>query len=287
MGMRALEARFRNARVRWMKALMSSTRGRKLIVDALPSEVRAMTVDCGDHVLTVSPHEFIGRQVITRGDYTRDLVAEVIALLDRHGRLPDREACVLELGANIGTHTVYLALTGRFRRILAVEPDPRNLALLRRNIEDNDLEPLVEVFACAAGACEDTLVLHQVEGNFGQSSLLPGTAGEDDGVRVPVRTVAGIRKEAEVEASEITLIWMDVEGFEPQACRGMPALLSRATPIFLEFSPEFHARADQREFAALLARHYSRCVLFDRQGPRSVTFAHLGDLERQCDILVF
>jgi FkbM family methyltransferase len=287
MGTKSLEARFRNARVRWMKGLMSSTRGRKLIVDALPSEVRAMTVDCGDHVLTVSPHEFIGRQVIARGDYTRDMVGDVVALLDRHGRLPERDACVLELGANIGTHTVYLALTGRFRRILAVEPDPRNLALLRRNIEDNDLEPLVEVFACAAGAREDTLVLRQVEGNFGQSRVLPDTAGEDEGVRVPVRTVAGIRREAAVAASEITLVWMDVEGFEPQACRGMPTLLSLSTPIFMEFSPEFHARTDQREFAALLARHYSRCILFDRQGQRPVTFAHLGDLERQCDVLVF
>jgi len=287
MGTKSLETRFRDARVRWMKALMNSTRGRKLILDALPPEVRAMTVDCGDHVLTVSPHEFIGRQVIARGDYTRDVVGDVVALLDRHGRLPDRDACVLELGANIGTHTVYLALTRRFSRILAVEPDPRNLAFLRRNIEDNDLEALVEVFACAAGAREDTLVLRQVEGNFGQSRLLPESAGEDEGVRVPVRTVAGIRKEAEVDPHDVTLVWMDVEGFEPQACRGMPALMSLATPIFMEFSPEFHGGADQREFAALLARHYARCMLFDRQGQRPVTFAHLGDLERQCDILVF
>jgi len=304
MGTRSLEARFRNARVRWMKALLNSTRGRKLILDALPPDILAMTVDCGDHLLTVSPHEFIGRHVITRGNYTRDVVVNAIATLDRRGRLPDRDACVLELGANIGTHTVYLALTGRFSRILAVEPDPRNLAFLRRNLANNDLEPVVDVFGCAAGAREETLLLRQVERNFGQSRIQPeavggpgtedgsgiqdgpGTVGGEEELLVPVRTVSGILEDARVDAEEIALVWMDIEGFEPQACLGMPGLLSRGVPIFMEFSPEFHGRADQQEFAALLAAHYSECILFDRSGHRPVTFAHLGDVERQCDLLV-
>jgi len=288
MGTRSLEVRFRNARIRWMKSLMNSTRGRKLLLDALPSEVLAMTVDCGDHLLTVSPHELIGRHVITRGSYTRDVVGDALAELDRRGRLPDRDGCVLELGANIGTHTVYLALTGRFRKILAVEPDPRNLALLRRNIANNELEPLVDVVACAAGARDEILTLRQVEGNFGQSSLRsgpgPGEGGQE--LEVPVRTVRGILDESSLNTGETSLVWMDIEGFEPQACQGMPGLMARGVPIFMEFSPEFHGPGEQREFAAFLGGHYAECILFDREGSRPVSFGHLGDLERQCDILV-
>jgi FkbM family methyltransferase len=286
MGTTSLEARFRSARIRWMKAVFSSIRGRKLLLDAMPPDIVAVTVDCGDHVLTVSPHEMIGRHVITRGDYTRDTVADAMAELDRRGRLPARDGCVLELGANVGTHTVYLALTGRFNRILAVEPDPRNLGFLRRNLANNHLESVVEVVACAAGAREDMLLLRQVDGNFGQSSLLPGPTGEVAGLQVPVRTVTRILEDAGIAHDQIAFVWMDIEGFEPHACRGMPGLLARGTPIFMEFSPEFHDRAERRQFAALLAEHYTECILFDRKGHRRVEFAELEDLERQCDILV-
>lgn len=286
MGMRSIEARFRDARIRWMKALMNSTRGRKLLLDALPPEILTMTVDCGDHVLTVSPHELIGRHVVTRGEYTRDEVEDAIAALDARGRLPDQDGCVLELGANVGTHTVYLALSGRFNRVLAVEPDPRNLGLLCRNVANNNLESLVDVIACAAGAREEVLPLRQVDGNFGRSSLLQRTASGDRDLPVPVRTVTRILADTDITPDDISLVWMDIEGFEPEACRGMPDLLSLGTPIFMEFSPEFQNRAEQREFAALLDGHYAECILFDRAGHRPVPFAYLGDLERQCDILV-
>lgn len=45
---------------------------------------------------------------------------------------------VLDIGANIGLHTLYLSqAVGPDGRVIAVEPDPDNLRILRNNIETN------------------------------------------------------------------------------------------------------------------------------------------------------
>ncbi len=58
------------------------------------------------------------------------------------GRYQSEGGCLLEIGANIGTHTVYFAVTGRFGRIVSVEPDPRNLSFLRKNVALNGITEL-------------------------------------------------------------------------------------------------------------------------------------------------
>ena len=60
---------------------------------------------------------------------------------------PPREAQglpnVVDLGANIGFTSVYLARRLRPACIVAVEPDPENARILRRNLEQNDIHSIV------------------------------------------------------------------------------------------------------------------------------------------------
>lgn len=184
-----------------------------------------------------------------------------------------------------GTHTLYLALTRRFDTIVAVEPDPRNLHFLRRNVEDNGLTGVVRVMECAAGETQDELELHRIEGNFGNSSFVHASPA-GSGVVVPVRPVDAILRTAGVEPDAVSLVWMDIEGFEPQAFRSMGALLSRQVPIYLEFSPEFYGRDGTADFVRFIEEHYSHCVVTARGVQRTVPVGRLVEQTRQCDVLL-
>ena len=52
--------------------------------------------------------------------------------------LPEPSGVLLDLGANIGLTSVWLAKRYRFSRIIAVEPVAENAVLVRRNLEIND-----------------------------------------------------------------------------------------------------------------------------------------------------
>lgn len=285
MKLQGIETWLRRTRVRLFKRLANSQRGRKMLLDFLPANIREVTVDCGDHRITVSPHEMIGRHVIATGGFTRDSVRHVLDALDRRGLLPREGGCVLEVGANIGTHTLYLALTRRFDTIVAVEPDPRNLRFLRRNVEDNGLGDLVRIMECAAGEAEDQLTLHRVDGNFGNSSFLHARP-TDSGVVVPVKPVDAILRDAGIPVDTVSLVWMDIEGFEPQAFRSMEALLSRQVPIYLEFSPRFYGPDGTATFVRFIEQYYRHCIVTARGVQHPVPVGKLIERTSQCDVLL-
>lgn len=283
--LRNIETWLRRRRVNLSKRLASSRRGRKILLDFLPANIKEVTVDCGDHRLTVVPHEMIGRHVVASGHYTREAVGYVLSELDRRGLMPSQGGSVLEIGANIGTHTVYLALTGRVTSILAVEPDRRNISLLERNIRDNGFADLVRIAACAAGAEEGTLTLHRIAGNYGSSGFMHHS-GTGDSLPVPVKPVDTILRESGMDQADISLVWMDIEGFEPQAMQSMQELLIRQVPIYLEFSPGFYGLEGTRNFVNFLERFYSRCMLVCKEGIRSAAVRDLVMQTRQCDVLL-
>ncbi|MGH2550437.1 MAG: FkbM family methyltransferase, partial [Thermomicrobiales bacterium] len=64
---------------------------------------------------------------------------------------------VIDLGANIGLFTIWAARTFPHSRVIAIEPDPDNAALLRRNLALNGIEHRVDVMEVAAGAKADTI----------------------------------------------------------------------------------------------------------------------------------
>ena len=73
---------------------------------------------------------------------------------DEAYRLPfdDPSGALLDLGANIGLTSVWLAKRYSFSRVIAVEPDPNNARLVRLNLELNGING--EVIEAAIGPHE-------------------------------------------------------------------------------------------------------------------------------------
>jgi FkbM family methyltransferase len=274
----------RNFRDRWVTRFLDTRHGRNLLIKAISPRTLAMTVDLGDHVMSFSPSDYIGRSIFAKGHFDRDHVGRVLDIM-RERDLPTGGRVLLELGGNVGTHTVYFALTRAFARIVTVEPDPRNFPHLLANIAGNGFADIVTPVNCAAGEAEGEIDFFQHPTNHGRSSPLRRNE-TDTRISVPVKPVPAILEEAGVTVEDIGLVWMDIEGYEPVAIRSMAGLLERRVPIYLEFSPQIYGLGETRSFVQTLAGSYDDCLVFfeDVCTPTSVRDIPVDG--RQFDILL-
>jgi len=224
------------------------TRGNHRI--ALVSNSEYLLVHVGDH---------IGRQVFVHGEYDLDKFELTLGLLDRSviGTLVD-------VGANIGSISVPAVARGLAIRAVAIEPEPRNFALLTSNVAINSLEDRIECHQLAAGAEDDIdLELLLSEKNYGDHRIA-GPEKSDLGrasLRVKSRTLDSIAPSLDPCSD---LIWVDVQGFEPAVLRGSVKLLKAKVPIVLEFWPRVLAEnSSVDELLKLLAPYNSFIDLGD------------------------
>lgn len=243
---------------------------------SLKDDIVFVTKQFDDHMLTFSPRETIGKDLFRKGHYQRDLATRVLELI---GEPPGK--VLLELGANIGTHSVYLMGSGKFDRAVSVEPDPRNAKLLRHNLALNNLSN-VTVFECAAGATDGNVDLYFGDANFGASSVIKPNGGSRF-VSVPLRRVDAILAGADVRPNDVGLVWMDIEGAESEALKSMADLVERRVPILMEYSPAKYGPEKAKVTADYLAGHYQRCIVF---GGRSEKEMDVRDVTEQRDILL-
>ncbi|CAN7494433.1 FkbM family methyltransferase [Rhizobium sp. LjRoot98] len=276
--------RLRKWRNRMAKRLLATRIGREMLVNAVSPKILSMTADCGDHLMTFSPHDYIGRKIYRKGHFQRENVVRLLSVL-RQRALLQPEKVLLELGGNIGTQTVYFALSKAFRHIVTVEPDPRNFKLLRTNIDQNNLHEEITAINVAAGESEGTLDFFMHRDNHGKSSALRQSE-RDIQIKVPVKPVTAMLTEAGVAPDDIGLIWMDIEGYEPVASRSMQPLLARRVPFYMEFSPVFYGPAGSQAFVNYLAGFYENCIVFyeDSQVDMKVKALPIG--KDQFDVLL-
>lgn len=132
---------------------------------------------------------------------------------------------VLEIGANIGMHTVDLSrLVGPTGRVHAFEPQRLVFQVLCANLALNSC-PNVFTYQAAVGAHSGTVSVPWLDPdtntNFGGLSLL----GTVQGDKVPLLTIDAL------ELGACHLIKVDVEGMETEALRGAAATISRFRPM--------------------------------------------------------
>jgi FkbM family methyltransferase len=137
---------------------------------------------------------------------------------------------VIDVGAHIGWFaTIAARAVGRDGMVIACEPYPSNAASLRTNLDLNDLRN-VHVVEMALGARSGTLNLASTGGESGGVTALDWAA--DGRVEVPMATLDDVAG----DAGEITLVKIDVEGWEAQVLRGGAAALSRTRNVLIEIN---------------------------------------------------
>lgn len=151
---------------------------------------------------------------------------------------------VVEIGANMGTHSVDIARACAPGPFYAFEPQPRIFQILCANLALNDVGNAF-AYPDGCGEAEGEAVVPPLdygrEGNFGGVSLQPQDAV---GTKVRIRTLDSF------ELASCHLIKIDVEGFEPQVLRGARDTIMRCRPILYV---ENDRAAQQQEVISLVA----------------------------------
>ncbi|WP_246998045.1 FkbM family methyltransferase [Halosolutus gelatinilyticus] len=167
----------------------------------------------------------------------------------------DSPVTVLEIGANIGYYALLEArVLGDDTRVLAFEPDPRNVDLLSRSIERNGYGDRIDVERVAVGDSDGTITFNILplsnKSHVAEESFTRAHDVERQ-IDVPQKTVSTILDERDVAADEINVVRMDVEGYEAQVFQGMSDVLDSEQPLVLFF--ELHrSRLDDDRFEWML-----------------------------------
>jgi len=144
----------------------------------------------------------------------------------------DQLRAIVDIGAHVGTFTVWAALRAPHARVLAVEPNPGTFELLQRNIRDNGLQQRVVAVNAAVGAVAGSGMLELVEHSLGTRVASAGRGT----VSVEVRTVESLLANAGL--TDVDLFKIDCEGMEYEVFEAMDSgQLARLKVIACEYHP--------------------------------------------------
>lgn len=277
-----IERTIRSLRDRLLDGLLSMRTLRKAAYRHLSANDNLVFRRFDDHDLVLDPGDLVGKTVLETGSFDRrrtNMICQQAACLS------DRRT-VLEIGANIGTQTLYFIRSGLFDSVISLEPDPRNLELLRLNVRINGLDQRVVVVPAAAGAAAGLLTLRRDAGNSGGATLraerLPHAVESE--ITVPVVTIDALIEQGEIDPGTIGLIWMDAEGFEDEILSASTRLLSRGTPMAFEFTPGFYDDATRQRIIRTVYSHYGEVSIINEDGLDPLAQGDALSLMRRVDL---
>jgi len=168
-----------------------------------------------------------------------------------------RPPVVVDVGAHHGTYAIVLGkLVQKAGGVLiAIEPNPESVRVLRENVRMNDLDQTVQ--------CEQAAVMDVPGETFldlnGSQSHVANAAGAQ-GVRVSVTTLRHIL--ARYAMQRVDLLLVDVEGAELPVLKGFPWGDAELDWVLCEMHPYAWAQFgyDGRAMAAFLQERGYRCI---------------------------
>jgi FkbM family methyltransferase len=154
----------------------------------------------------------------------------------------------VDVGAHIGWFsTLGSKCVGSTGRVVAFEPYESNISALKVNLRQNDCTN-VQVVESALGSQTGTLTVSRPGGDSGAVTALDWS--NEGGTEVAVVTLDDVNE----LPGDVTLMKIDVEGWEPHVLRGARETLSRTTYVIFEINSAAIAKAgsSQEEILELL-----------------------------------
>jgi len=214
--------------------------------------------------------EAIGARLYQQGEFEIDLIKQSLGLLRGLKLVPPAGSGVLlDVGANNGVTSIAMLTLGEIREAIAIEPEPRNFVLLQENVAQNNLQRKTTLLNYAAAESAGQLQFELSNVNSGdhrvrrvQQSVSAEQHGESSrsvisvGAETLDKLISGLPGD---RLKDISLIWIDVQGYEGYVFAGATEILSRGTPVVTELWPYGLHRAGMTndDFCTIARRHWS------------------------------
>ena len=174
--------------------------------------------------------EYIGKSLSEYGEWSE---TEIILLK----QLVKGNENIIEVGSNIGTHTIPLAkhvLNGGL--VYAIEPQSQNYKLLSKNIKDNKLKNVkILKFAISSkqGEAYMNIFNENMTNNYGDSKIFANNFRNSESVKV--KTLDQLFYDDNKEIKTIKLIKCDAQGQELNIILGSKKIINTHKPfLYLE-----------------------------------------------------
>lgn len=160
-----------------------------------------------------------------------------LKLLERIRRM-GLSGTYVDVGANVGNHTLYFANYCKADLVVAIEAHPEIFECLQFNINQNSLENPVQKMNLAAWDKQEQLWMDMpVPGNSGRSQIVGlGKFGKNRRLRV-----TGVPLDDELRGhKDIVVIKIDVEDAEMHVLRGLKKTLVKHNPVVVTEAHNHH-----------------------------------------------
>jgi FkbM family methyltransferase len=174
--------------------------------------------------ITHHKSDLIVGELITRGIYEPHMVEQ----FEKH---INRESVVLDIGANIGLHTLLFAKLAK--RVFAFEPYIENYKYLLINLYNNKISNVSPFYLGISDKKEVVKIQHINNINSGQvildnnpdSILFKNLVNVTEDIFVQCTTIDAL------DLGKIDFIKIDTEGYEPKVLAGAETIIKKYKPI--------------------------------------------------------
>ena len=177
-----------------------------------------------------SNDQYIGKSLSEYGEWSEAEVNLLTQLLSANEN-------IIEVGSNIGTHTIPLAKhVSKGGLVYAIEPQYQNHKLLLKNIKDNELRN-IEILKVAVSSKEGKAYMNTFDknmiSNYGDSKIF--NFNFENAERVNVKTIDQLFYDDVEEKKSIKLIKCDAQGQELNIVLGSRKIIDIYKPfLYLE-----------------------------------------------------
>ncbi len=139
--------------------------------------------------------------------------------------IPAKNAIIIDIGANIGNHTLYWANEVNAKKIYAFEPVPTTFKILKKNIKINNLENIVNIYQAGLSDEDSKGEIKTYDPtNIGGTRLQINNEGN-----ISLITLDSLK----LSEKRIDLIKIDVEGMDYKVLTGAVKTIRKYKPVIM------------------------------------------------------
>ena len=195
--------------------------GKRLLMENRPWQINKTKF-----YLPLYPIDWIQRYIVDNNCYFEQ---DELKKLDNY--IP-KNAVILDIGANIGNHTLYWLTSSpnNIQKVYSFEPIKETFEILKKNIEINNLDTKAQIFNIGLSDKNTSADINVFNmSNIGGTSLEEGTGS----------LILKRLDDVAINQEHINFMKIDVEGMELKLLRGAEKTINKYRPIiFIESFPE-------------------------------------------------